>query len=193
MERFEIAGRALELCVGDITHQTTQAIANAANSGLLGGGGVDGAIHRAAGPRLLEACRALKRELASGRLPTGCAALTPGFDLAAKSVVHCVGPVYESDPGRAPSLLAGCYREALRLCVEHAIDSIAFPSISTGAYGYPVEKAAPVALETVAAHLRSNEDPRTVRFVLFDERTFATYLAAARRLLGAPVSSNSAG
>ena len=119
----------LSLAQGDITRVTVDAIVNAANPVLLGGGGVDGAIHRAAGPKLLEACRQVKKTLPGGLLQTGGAVLTPGFELPARSVIHCVGPVYRQQGEGAWSLLADCYRNALRLCREHGIRSIAFPSI----------------------------------------------------------------
>jgi O-acetyl-ADP-ribose deacetylase (regulator of RNase III) len=184
---FEVGGRRIELRLGDITRQDTAAIANAANGGLLGGGGVDGAIHRAAGPGLLQACREAKKTLPGGVLATGHAVLTPGFDLRAAWVIHCVGPVYAREGGRAPDLLASCYREALRICRENAIGSVSFPSISTGVYGYPVQEAAPIALATVRSAMMAHDTPRLVRFVLFDDRTFEAYCAAAQRVLGGSV------
>ncbi len=181
---FEVGGGRIELRLGDITRQDTAAIANAANGGLLGGGGVDGAIHRAAGPRLLQACREAKKTLPGGVLATGHAVLTPGFDLRAAWVIHCVGPVYAREGARAPELLASCYREALRICRENAIDSVSFPSISTGVYGYPVQEAAPVALAAVRSAMMAHDTPRLVRFVLFDNGTFEAYRAAAQRVFG---------
>ena len=181
--RFPVSDSEIVLVLGDLTRERTDAIANAANSGLLGGGGVDGAIHRAAGPRLLEACREVKRTLPGGRLPTGEAVLTPGFDLAARFVVHCVGPVYAREGRQAPRLLARCYSNALRLCVEHGLDSVSFPSISTGVYGYPVDEAAPVALEAVREHLQRERRPARVRFVLFDTATLRAYQQAADAVL----------
>jgi O-acetyl-ADP-ribose deacetylase (regulator of RNase III) len=174
---------AVDLVQGDITRSDTTAIANAANSMLMGGGGVDGAIHRAAGPELLEALRAIKHKLEGGMLPTGQAVLTAGFRLRAKYVVHCVGPIYEREGERAPELLASCYEHALRLCAEHEVDSIAFPSISTGVYGYPLAEAAPIALRAVRAALRRAPCVKLARFVLFDERTLSAYRAAARDAL----------
>lgn len=136
---------SITLLTDDITRLRVDAIVNAANRRLLGGAGVDGAIHRAAGPRLLEACRALP-ELAPGvRCPTGEARITPGFDLPAGHVIHVVGPVWRGGGHDEPALLAACYRNALRLARDHAIGSIAFPAISCGAYGYPAELAAGVA------------------------------------------------
>jgi O-acetyl-ADP-ribose deacetylase (regulator of RNase III) len=183
---FQVGATRLELRVADITEQDTDAIASAANALLLGGGGVDGAIHRAAGPELLEACRQIKRGLENGVLPTGGAVITPGFKLAAKRVVHCVGPIYDREPGRAAELLEHTYRRALELVRGESLTSITFPSISTGVYGYPVEKAAPVALSTVIDELRTHGSPSLVRFSLFDENTYSVYETAARALLGTP-------
>lgn len=174
----------VELTQGDITRADTLAIANAANAQLLGGGGVDGAIHRAAGPALLEALADVKRGLPGGVLETGGAVLTPGFSLGAKYVIHCVGPIYAREGERAAALLGSCYSAALRLCREHAIESIAFPSISTGIYGYPVDEAAPVALEAVRRGLADGRLPRLARFVLFDPPTLEAYRSAAARIFG---------
>jgi O-acetyl-ADP-ribose deacetylase (regulator of RNase III) len=174
-----VGGCTLELVVGDVAAQDTEAIANAANAMLMGGGGVDGAIHRAAGPELVEACRALKKTLPGGVLPAGGAVITPGFLLAAKHVIHCVGPIYEREGSEAPALLARCYREALRIAREHDIGSIAFPSISTGVYGYPVAQAAGVAIDAVLAELREHGRPALVRFALFDDGVFDAYASAA--------------
>jgi O-acetyl-ADP-ribose deacetylase (regulator of RNase III) len=182
-QRFTVASSSLELVQGDVTQQDTDAIGNAANAMLIGGGGVDGAIHDAAGPDLGLALRALKKKLPGGVLPTGGAILTPGFSLKAKHVVHCVGPIYSRDRERAPELLASCYREALRLVREKSLASIAFPSISTGVYGYPVHDAARVAVETVATDLRESKGPSLVRFVLFDSTTLQAYVDAATGLL----------
>jgi len=175
----------LDLAQGDICTQETDAIANAANASLLGGGGVDGAIHRAAGDELLEACRAIKRTLPNGMLRTGGAVMTPGFNLAAKYVVHCVGPIYAREGGDAPALLTSCYREALSLVRAQRLSSIALPSISTGAYGYPVRQAARIAISTVVDELMRHGQPTLVRFVLFDDDTLAKYEEAAEALLGA--------
>lgn len=182
MHRYPFEHAVVELVQGDITQSDTRAIANAANAMLMGGGGVDGAIHRAAGAQLLEALRDLKKELPGGTLSTGRAVLTPGFELQAEYVIHCVGPIYDREAEAAPELLASCYHSALALCVEHGIDSIAFPSISTGVYGYPVEEAAPVALGAVRDHLSLSEQPRTCRFVLFDEQTLVAYRSVAEQL-----------
>jgi len=179
MERFAVGGAWVELVQGDITRSDTAAIGNAANSMLMGGGGVDGAIHRAAGPGLMEALREKKRELRGGRLPTGGAVLTRGFNLPAKYVIHCAGPIYDREVERAAELLANCYADALALCRHHGIDSIAFPSISTGVYGYPLAEAAPVALAAVRDALEPEGAPALCRFVLFDAPTLEAYQNAA--------------
>jgi O-acetyl-ADP-ribose deacetylase len=184
MERYELKGAVVELVQGDITQSTTTAIANAANAMLMGGGGVDGAIHRAAGPELMQALREIKRELYAGVLETGKAVITPGFRLKTKYVIHCVGPIFDREGDQAPRLLASCYGRALALCRKHEIDSIAFPSISTGVYGYPVQEAAPVAIGAIRAGLLEHGGPRLCRLVLFDEPTLAAYRTAAERLLG---------
>lgn len=159
---------------GDITQIAVDAIVNAANSSLLGGGGVDGAIHRAAGPELLEACRQLHG------CATGDAKATPGFRLPAKWVFHAVGPVWHGGGHGEDALLAGCYRRCLGLAREHAVQSIAFPAISTGVYHFPAERAAQIALATVREHLDASQVER-VEFVCFSAETFAIY----RRLLTA--------
>ncbi len=161
----------IEVVQGDITRQRVDAIVNAANRSLLGGGGVDGAIHRAAGPALLQACREL------GGCETGDVRLTDGFALPARYVIHTVGPVWRGGEDGEPALLASCYRRALELASQQRLASLAFPTISTGAYGYPAEAAAAVAVGTVRAH--SSAHPDLVRFVCFD----ATSLNIYRRLL----------
>ena len=188
-QRFRVGKGQLVLKRGDITLEDTDAIANAANGGLLGGAGVDGAIHDAAGPDLLLACRQVKKTLPNGRLPTGGAVITPGFDLPARHVIHCVGPVWAQAGDDAPWLLASCYSEALRLCRENGLKTIAFPSISTGIYGYPVTLAAPVALGAIRVALERDDLPRLVKMVLFDEVTFRAYADAAEQLFGPPAES----
>jgi O-acetyl-ADP-ribose deacetylase (regulator of RNase III) len=167
----------LSLVRGDITLQATDAIVNAANSGLMGGGGVDGAIHRAGGPAILEECRQIVAR--QGRLPTGQAVITTGGNLRAKYVIHAVGPVWRGGQADEARLLSSAYLESLRLAAEHDLASLAFPSISTGAYGYPVDEAASVAIKTVADFLRGRSTSiRQVIFVLFDARTLASYAGA---------------
>jgi len=182
--RITLGDKTLVLVEGDIVLQDIEAIANAANGGLLGGGGVDGAIHRAAGPELLEACKQVKKSLPGGRLETGGAVLTPGFKLKAKFVIHCAGPIYAAEGADAPRLLASCYAGALRLCRAHAIRSIAFPSISTGVYGYPLHEAAPIALREVRAGLTVHPLPLEVRFVLFGTEAEQAYRRAADEMMG---------
>jgi O-acetyl-ADP-ribose deacetylase (regulator of RNase III) len=184
--KVQINQSVLELVEGDITQQETEAIVNAANSSLLGGGGVDGAIHRAAGPELLAECRTL------GGCPVGEARLTRGYRLKAKYVIHGVGPVYHGAP-RDAELLASVHRHALQLASEHGIASVAFPAISTGVYGYPMEEAAPIALQTVIDYLRDHPEIKLVRFVLFPEgglsvggRAYQIYAAALKTLTSDP-------
>lgn len=157
-------GMRVSLWSGDITKLAVDAIANAANTRLAGGGGVDGAIHRAAGPKLHEACRAL------GGCSTGDAKLTRGFELPAKFIIHCVGPM-----GERPELLKSTYRRALELCTEHSLKTIAFPCISTGVYGYPPDSAAQVAIETVLSYLVSHQDIERVIFCVFLPSDLAVY------------------
>jgi len=173
MERFFGSGR-IRLAQGDITKESTDAVVNAANQSLLGGGGVDGAIHRAGGPAILAECKAIRAR--QGGCPAGEAVVTTGGRLPARYVIHTVGPVWRGGDQREPEILASCYRNCLRLAVEKTLRSVAFPSISTGAYGYPVGKAASVALSTVATFLSKEEAaPALVRFVLFDAGTLRAY------------------
>jgi O-acetyl-ADP-ribose deacetylase (regulator of RNase III) len=164
-----IGNARLELVQGDITDQDTDAIVNAANPGLAGGGGVDGAIHRAGGPEILEECRRL------GGCPPGEARITTGGRLKARYVIHAVGPVYYGGRSGEADRLASAYRHSLELATQHGLRSVAFPSISTGAYGYPVQQAAPIALRTIIEYMRDHPEIELVRFVLFDTPTYATY------------------
>lgn len=169
----------LRLVQGDITRQTSDAIVNAANSSLMGGGGVDGAIHRAGGPAILDECKQIVSR--QGRLATGKAVITTGGNLRAKHVIHTVGPVWRGGSQGEPELLSSAYRESLKLAAENNLSSLAFPSISTGVYGYPVNEAARVAINTVTAFLsRGTTSIKEVAFVLFDARTFAAYASALR-------------
>ena len=167
----------LILVQGDLTLEDADAIVNAANSSLMGGGGVDGAIHRRGGPEILEACRAWVAE--HGRLPAGQAMLTPGGRLKARFVIHTVGPVYHGKPKDA-EILASAYRESLKLADARGFKTLAFPSLSTGAYGYPLAEAAPIALRTITDHLAGVSGLTLVRMVLFDARALAAYRDALR-------------
>jgi len=174
-------GKAVEFHgPADITQETTEAIVNAANSSLLGGGGVDGAIHRAGGSSILTQCQDIVSK--NGRLAPGHAVLTTGGRLAAKWVIHTVGPVYGSEDQDEPEILANCYRACIRLADEKGIQSISFPSISTGAYGYPVSEAAEIAVATAVRAVESAQQVSQVRFVLFDVSTMKAYTRAAERL-----------
>ncbi|MFC1873817.1 O-acetyl-ADP-ribose deacetylase [Chloroflexota bacterium] len=162
---------------GDITLQASDAIVNAANSSLMGGGGVDGAIHRAGGPAILKECRQIVA--LQGRFPAGKAVMTDGGNLKARFVIHTVGPIWHGGNSGEPGLLASAYRESLKLAAESKLGSISFPSISTGAYGYPVTEAAGIALTTVASFLKeSTSSLKTVVFVLFDSATLQSYSVA---------------
>ena len=164
----------------DITKETTEAIVNAANSSLLGGGGVDGAIHRAGGPSILKECSKIAAEI--GHLPAGKAALTTGGKLAAKYVIHTVGPVYRRGSKAPADTLASCHREAIRIADDHGIRSLAFPAISTGAFGYPLEEAAEVAVPATIKALLSATHVLQVRFVLFDKKTLHAFISTFDQL-----------
>jgi O-acetyl-ADP-ribose deacetylase (regulator of RNase III) len=169
MMKLKIGAAVLELVQGDITQQDTEAIVNAANRSLLGGGGVDGAIHRAAGPELLAECRTL------GGCETGDAVITRGYQLKAKYVIHTVGPVYRGSNPRTEGLLKSAYRRSLEVARDKGIRSVAFPSISTGVYSYPLEEAAPVALRTVIGFLREHPQMERVRFALRSEKALQAF------------------
>jgi O-acetyl-ADP-ribose deacetylase (regulator of RNase III) len=174
--KVNINQSVLEIVQGDITLQDTEAVGNAANAALAGGGGVDGAIHRAGGPTIMAELRARFEGC-----PTGSAVITGGGNLKAKYVIHAVGPRY-SGSSKDPQLLSGAYRKSLELCTEYKISSIAFPSISTGVYGYPVEEASRIALKTVMDYLKVYPEIKLVRFVLFDSNTCRVYEEALKEL-----------
>jgi len=172
----QVGSSTLELVEGDITRQDTDALVNAANAALRPGGGVDGAIHRAGGPAIEAECRR------HGGCPTGEARITTGGNLKAKFVIHTVGPVYQDGLHREPELLASCYRESLELALAKGIKSLAFPSISTGVYGYPMEDAARVALKAVTDYLAHHPEIELVRLVLFGRAAYEVYAKALREL-----------
>ncbi len=174
--KVSIHQSTLEVVQGDITQQDTEAIGNAANSALAGGGGVDGAVHRAGGPSIMSELRTRYEGC-----PTGSAVITGGGNLKAKYVVHAVGPRYSGSP-KDPELLSGAYRKSLELCTQNKISSIAFPSISTGIYGYPVQDASRVALKTVMDYLKDHPEIELVRFVLFDSKTFDVYKESLKEI-----------
>lgn len=172
------AKQRIEVIEGDITQQQVDAIVNAANSSLLGGGGVDGAIHRAAGPQLLAETRTL------GGCPTGQAKITRGYNLPAEHVIHTVGPVWHGGNSNEDQLLENCYRNSLKLAVEHDIRTIAFPSISTGIYGFPIERASRIAVKTVKAFLEQKESIEKVIFVCFGQHDYQVYQEAMQEVFG---------
>lgn len=175
--RIDIGGGELELKLGDITLEAVDAVGNAANAALAGGRGVDGAIHRAGGPAIMAECREI------GGCPTGQAVMTTGGKLPAKKVLHMVGPIWRGGGAGEPELLASCYRVALGLAHDAKLESVAFPSVSTGIYGYPVEKAAEVALGEILAFMRGHRSPTLVKMVLFDDRTLRAYEKALSKLV----------
>ena len=182
--RYRVGEKAsLELVQGNIVEETTEAIVNAANSSLLGGGGVDGAIHSAAGPGLLAECRKIRDQ--RGSLPSGQAVSTKGGQLKARYVIHTVGPVWQGGKRNEPQVLESCYCNSLEEATRLGCSSISFPSISTGAFGYPVQQAATIALRTVVDHLHSPRSVQLVRFVLFDGDTYQAYKDAAQKLVPA--------
>ena len=168
------------MVMGNITDETTDAIVNAANSGLLGGGGVDGAIHQAAGPSLLAECKKIREQ--RGPLPPGQAVTTSGADLKARYVIHTVGPVWQGGKVNEPQILESCYCNSIEQANIKSCTSVSFPSISTGAFGYPVAPAAQIALRAIADLLHEPRSVKLVRFVLFDQRTYKAYAAAAEEL-----------
>lgn len=173
---LDFNGKRIELLQGDITRQQVDAIVNAANTSLLGGGGVDGAIHRAGGPAILEECRKL------GGCATGDAKVTTGGKLPARYVIHTVGPVYRDGRQGEPELLASCHRRSMEVAAEHGVQSIAFPAISCGVYGYPLDEAAPIALAATMQAISTAQSISLVRFVLFGEPTYSAFSRALEAL-----------
>ncbi|MEX0893832.1 MAG: O-acetyl-ADP-ribose deacetylase [Gemmatimonadota bacterium] len=185
MSKERTGADRLTLVRGDITEQRVDAVVNAANSSLLGGAGVDGAIHARGGPRILEACREIRRARYPGGLPTGGAVLTEAGELPARFVIHTVGPVWRGGGEREDELLADAYRNTLRVAADEGLRTVAFPSISTGAYGYPTASAALVALATIRGQLGATRGSFTeVRFVLFSDRDLEIYRSALEELTG---------
>jgi O-acetyl-ADP-ribose deacetylase (regulator of RNase III) len=173
----KINASTLILTCGDITKESTDAIVNAANSGLAGGGGVDGAIHRAGGPEIMQQCRKI------GGCPTGKAVITTAGNLKAKYVIHTVGPRYYDGTGKEAALLKSAYHESLTLASKKNLKSIAFPAISTGAYGYPIHDAARIALQTTIDYLKEHQDIQLVRFVLYDHTTYDIFTKELKIIL----------
>jgi O-acetyl-ADP-ribose deacetylase (regulator of RNase III) len=178
MKKVKIEECVLELVQGDITEQDTEAIVNAANERLIPGGGVDGAIHKKGGPSILEELRAKYTHC-----PTGQAVITGAGNLKAKYVIHAVGPIYKDGKSGEPELLASAYKNSLLKALEYNIDSISFPALSTGAYGYPLKDAAQIALKTVIEFLKENKKPKLVRFVLWGEESYKTFEEVLNTLL----------
>jgi O-acetyl-ADP-ribose deacetylase (regulator of RNase III) len=178
---YKVNKATISIIQGDITRQTTDAIVNAANSSLMGGGGVDGAIHRAGGPAILEECKKIVAR--QGRLSTGQAVITAGGNMATRHVIHTVGPIWQGGGQKEAELLASAYRESLKLAAANNLTSISFPSISTGAFGYPVDEAARIAMRTVANFLAQESPIKEVVFVLYDSRTFDVYVLALQDII----------
>jgi len=180
---ISIGKSKIKMVQGDITDQETEAIVNAANPTLMGGGGVDGAIHRKGGSKILEECKKIRKTEWPEGLPTGKAVITSGGKLKAQYVIHTVGPIWRGGNRDEPRLLSDAYRNSLELAVSKGLKTIAFPSISTGAYGYPVEKASRIALKTVKSFLEERDSLEEVRFVLFSNSDFKTYRDAIKETL----------
>ncbi|GIN21501.1 O-acetyl-ADP-ribose deacetylase [Siminovitchia fordii] len=181
--KINIKENTLELMLGDITKQATEAIVNAANGTLLGGGGVDGAIHKAAGPELLVECKRIRKGLLKGELlSTGKAVMTGGYSLPAKFVIHTVGPVWQGGANDEERLLSDCYRNSLQLSLDNNINSISFPSISTGVYRFPVKPASEIALRSILEFLDQNHLGKVI-MMLYSERDFDVYQSSLKKLL----------
>ena len=173
----KINDSVISLVEGNITEEATDAIVNAANSRLAGGGGVDGAIHRAGGPSIMEECRKI------GGCPTGKAIITSGGNLKAHNVIHTVGPIYRDGKRGEAALLRSAYRECLKIVSKEGLKSVAFPSISTGAYGFPLAEAAEIALKTVMEYVKEHQDIDLVRFVLFGQKTYDVFVSVLKKLV----------
>jgi O-acetyl-ADP-ribose deacetylase (regulator of RNase III) len=178
-DEFHVGEAIVRLIRGDITEMAIDAIVNAANSSLMGGGGVDGAIHRKGGPKILAECKKIRKTEYPDGLPTGKAVITSAGNLKAKQVIHTVGPIWRGGNRGEPKLLAQAYENSLRLTVSNGLRTVAFPAISTGAYGYPIEKASRIALRVVKEFLEKEDNLVEIVFVLFSEADFRVYSAAA--------------
>ncbi|MHA1377157.1 MAG: O-acetyl-ADP-ribose deacetylase [Candidatus Helarchaeota archaeon] len=181
---YKVGKSKIRFVKGDITVQDVDAIVNAANSGLLGGGGVDGAIHKRAGPKLRQECKLIRNTEWPKGLPTGKAVLTKGYELKARYVIHTVGPIWHGGKNREPELLADCYRNSLKLAVSNQIKTIAFPAISTGAYGFPIWDASLIAINTVKKFLEQNQELDEIIFVQYSQSDLEIYLDAANKIFG---------
>lgn len=182
MKSVNVGSSILTIKKGDITAEDTDAIVNAANSSLMGGGGVDGAIHRAGGPEILEQCVEIVKT--QGRLPAGRAAITTGGKLKARYVIHTVGPIWHGGSSSEQEILRSCYVNSLKLALLNHVETISFPSISTGAYGYPVSEASRIAIRAIVDFLKGNTGIKEVRMVLFDDSTYSIYLGALSEVVG---------
>jgi len=180
---FRVGKAKIQLVLGDITQASVDAIVNAANQSLMGGGGVDGAIHRRGGPMIIEECRQIRKSMWPKGLPTGKAVITSGGNLKARYLIHTVGPVWQGGSRGEQELLANAYTNSLRLAVSNKLKTVAFPSISTGAYGYPVEKASRIAVESTKTFLETLDSIDVVIFFLFSERDFRIYNAVAEEII----------
>jgi O-acetyl-ADP-ribose deacetylase (regulator of RNase III) len=180
--KFKVGKATVRLVRGDITEMETDAIVNAANSSLMGGGGVDGAIHRKGGPKILEECKKIRATQLPAGLPTGKAVITSAGNLKAKRVIHTVGPVWRGGKHGEPELLAQAYQNSLQTAVANGLKTVAFPSISTGAYGYPVQAASHIALKAVKSFLEKEDKLDAVVFVLFSEQNLKTYVDTAKKI-----------
>ncbi|HMA58922.1 MAG TPA: O-acetyl-ADP-ribose deacetylase [Halanaerobiales bacterium] len=178
MEKFKVNQTQVVLKQGDITEEACDGIVNAANSSLMGGGGVDGAIHRAGGPEILEECKEIRER--QGKLPTGKAVVTTAGKIKAEGVIHTVGPIWNGGDSKEEELLANAYRNSLIVAEENSYQTVCFPSISTGAYGFPLARAAEIALNTIKDYIQNNDHFKQVRMILFSEEDYNIYLKIAK-------------
>jgi O-acetyl-ADP-ribose deacetylase (regulator of RNase III) len=182
-QEFKVGKAKISLVLGDLTEATVDAIVNAANQSLMGGGGVDGAVHRKGGPTIIDECIQIRKSIWPDGLPTGKAVITSGGNLKAKYIIHTVGPIWQGGSQGEPELLANAYTNSLRLAVANNLKTVAFPSISTGAYGYPVDKASRIALESTKRFLETRDNIDAVVFYLFSERDFRIYNSVAQEII----------